>query len=119
MAQAVLPNKCRRDPCITGFGQVAIRRAANETAVARRLEPAARLAVRDDWLRRSLRLLEFATPAATMPAVAPSVAVIKVAAAAAAATSSALATRIILTLRCTALHSTAVAFARRAFTFLA
>jgi hypothetical protein len=78
VAQAVLPNKRRGDPRVTGVGQVAVRGAPYETAVARGLEPAAGLAVRDNWLRRGLLLLEFATPTATMPPVPAPVAVIEV-----------------------------------------
>jgi len=78
VAQTVLPNKRGREPRVTGVGQVAARGTPYETAVARGLEPAARLAVRDNWLRRGLRLLEFATPSATMPPVPAPVAVIEV-----------------------------------------
>lgn len=61
-----------RNVRITGFGQIAVRRATNESCVARRLKPAAHFATRGDLDRLLRLLLSAATALVTTPAAAPS-----------------------------------------------
>ena len=68
LAKRELANDVRRNVRVAGFGEIAVGGAANEAGVARRVEPAARLAGRRD-LYRLLRLLLAAVAAAA--AVAP------------------------------------------------
>ena len=68
-AESILSHELRRNVRVALFGEVAVLRASNESAIARRIEPALRLAVRDDWYGRLLLLLMVAL--ATASAVPP------------------------------------------------
>jgi hypothetical protein len=76
-AKRVLPDEVRPDVGVALFRQIAVRGAANEPTVSRRIEPAKGLAVRDDWrgwLMRLLRMLALTT-AAAIATIASAVAV--------------------------------------------
>ena len=75
LAQPVLPDDMRRDPGVGRIGEVAVRGAANEAPVTRRVEPADGLAVGDDRRRWQLRLVRATSATTTMTPVPPSVAV--------------------------------------------
>jgi hypothetical protein len=78
LAQPVLPDDMRRDPGVSGIGEVAVRRAAHEASVTRRVEPAYRLAVSDNRRRWQLRLVHATTATTAMTPVPASVAVLLV-----------------------------------------
>jgi len=64
-----LPDEVRRDIRVACLCQVAVRGPADEPTVSRRIEPAKRLAVRDDW-RGWLMLLLLMVALTTAPAIA-------------------------------------------------
>jgi len=74
--QAILANEIRPDVGVTRVCQVAVRGAANEPAVTRRIEPPCRLAVRDDRRWRDLLLIvPLRSPTTTVPAIAATITV--------------------------------------------
>jgi len=73
----MLPCEGRRHPSIARFGEIAVPWPTDEPAVARRLEPSTRLAIRDDRLRRSL-LLELTTTAAAVAPMPPSIPLVEI-----------------------------------------
>jgi hypothetical protein len=73
--QSVLTDEIRSDVRVSWVSEVAIRGAANESAVARRVEPPHRLAVSDNRSRRLLLRSLPLTPAAAIAAIAAAVAV--------------------------------------------
>ena len=73
--QHVLPHYLRRHVRVAGFGQVAIRCAADESAFALRVEPAQRLAVwyyRREWSALCLLAARTALLLLALPGAAPS-----------------------------------------------
>jgi hypothetical protein len=68
--EPILANHVRRHVCVTGIREVAIRRATNESTIARRVEPTLCLAVGDDrcrWLLRLVVALTATTAVAPVP----------------------------------------------------
>jgi len=65
----------RRDPGVGRIGEVAVRGAANEASVTRRVEPAYGLGVGDDRCRWQLRLVPATSATTAMTPVPASVAV--------------------------------------------
>ena len=74
--QAILANEIRSDVGVTRVCQVAVRGAANEPTVTRRIEPPCRLAVSDDRRWRDLLLIvPLRSPTTTVPAIAATITV--------------------------------------------
>jgi hypothetical protein len=69
-AKHVLPHQIQRHVRVAGFRQVAVRGAANETAIALRIEPTRCFSVGDDrrnWCAVTLTLIASATATAASP----------------------------------------------------
>jgi len=66
-AQHVLPHDLCRHIRIAWLGEVAVRGSANEAAFTLRIEPAQRLAIRNDWGKWCARDLIDACPALLPP----------------------------------------------------
>jgi len=73
LAQSVLTDDLRRNVGISLLGEIAVGRASNEPAVARRVEPAERFAIRDDGRRRRLLLMIALSAPSAVPAIATAV----------------------------------------------
>ena len=65
----------RCDVRVAGLGEIAVRCAADEPSITRRIEPPLRLAVRHDWSWRLVRLVVALPPSTTIAAIATAVAV--------------------------------------------
>ena len=76
-AETVLPDEIRRDVRVACVGEVAVRSATNEAAVARRIEPAQRLRIRNHRHLRLLRLMLPLPTASAVAAIAAAVAVVE------------------------------------------
>jgi hypothetical protein len=88
-AQHVLPHDLCRHIRVTGLGQVAVCRAADETAFALRIEPACRLSIWNDWCERRARIL-FAARSALLSTALSTLAALATLSAAALSAASAL-----------------------------
>jgi hypothetical protein len=78
LAKPSLPDDMRWHPRVGRIGEVAVACAANKPAVARRIEPADRLAIGDNRSRWCLRLHTAAPSSSTMPTMSATVTVIAV-----------------------------------------
>jgi hypothetical protein len=78
LTKASLPDDLRRHPRIAGVREITVAGPADESPVTRRIEPTDRLAVGDDWSRRSLRLIHAAPAASTVTPMTPPVAIVLV-----------------------------------------
>ena len=73
--EAVLPHDMRCDVRVAGLGEIAVRCAADEPSITRRLEPPLRLTIRDDGGRWLLLLMVALPPSPAIPAVPTPIAV--------------------------------------------
>jgi hypothetical protein len=73
--EAVLPHDMRCDVRVAGLGEIAVRCAADEPSITRRIEPPLRLTIRDDGSRWLMLLMVALPPAPAIPAVPTPIAV--------------------------------------------
>ena len=80
LSKAMLPDDMRWNPGISRIGEVAVRGPANESAIARRVEPSDGLTIGDHRCRRRLHLILTTTTTATpaMPPMAAPIAMVLV-----------------------------------------